>query len=306
VSGTERDADVNGKSLSELKSADFARLLNDNAASVSISVLSGMTWNEWSYDGDFVVFAGEPAPPEEPPVDEPPTDEPPVDEPPVVVPPSYPTGSGGGAGTVISVVPEEETPLAAPSTGTGDAWASPFGDVKASDWFYADVEYAVQNGLFNGTSADAFSPNAPMTRGMIVTVLGRLYGADESAYTAGSFSDVAAGQYYAAYVEWAKDSGIANGVGDGLFAPNADVSRQDFATLLMRYADVAQKQFPATRQFSVFADDADIADYAKSAVQTLYNGGIINGVGGNAVNPKGQATRAEVAAMLHRFIEAAN
>jgi hypothetical protein len=219
-----------------------------------------------------------------------------------------PSGGGGGGGTVPVVPAEEEPEDEEATTGGGSAgsWAdNPFSDVSSADWFYADVEYAVKNGLFNGTSADAFSPNASMTRGMIVTVLGRLADADISAYTDSDFSDVESGQYYTAYVEWAKDNGIVNGVGDNLFAPNANVSRQDFAVLLMRYADFAQKQFPSTRQFSVFSDDADIADYAKNAIQTLYNGGIINGVGGDAINPKGPATRAEVAAMLHRFIEAA-
>jgi hypothetical protein len=187
----------------------------------------------------------------------------------------------------------------------GDVWAdNPFSDVRPADWFFADVEYAVKNGLFNGTSATTFSPNATMTRGMIVTVLGRLSGVDESEFTDGGFSDVAAGQYYTAYVAWAKENGIVTGVGDDMFAPTAAVSRQDFAVILLRYADYAMKQFPTTRQFSVFADDADIADYARNAIQTLYNGGIINGVGGDAINPRGGATRAEVAAMLHRFIEA--
>ncbi|MDR2132930.1 MAG: S-layer homology domain-containing protein, partial [Clostridiales Family XIII bacterium] len=123
-------------------------------------------------------------------------------------------------------------------------------------------------------------------------------------YANSSFSDVSAGQYYTAYVEWAKANGIVNGVGDNLFAPNSNVSRQDFAVLLLRYADFAQKQFPTTRQFSRFADDTEIAGYARNAIQTLYNGGIINGIGGNAINPRGNATRAEVAAMLHRFIDA--
>jgi hypothetical protein len=222
-------------------------------------------------------------------------------------PPTPPPGTGGGGGST-PVVPEEEEPEDEKSADSGStgSWAdNPFSDVRAADWFYADVEYAVKNGLFEGTSANAFSPNTSMTRGMIVTVLGRLYDADVSEYTDSGFSDVAAGQYYTAYVEWAKDNGIVNGVGDNMFAPNTAVSRQDFAVLLMRYADFAQKQFPTTRQFSVFEDDADIADYAKNAIQTLYNGGIINGVGGNAINPQGSATRAEVAAMLHRFIEAA-
>jgi hypothetical protein len=218
----------------------------------------------------------------------------------------YPSGGGGG----VIVVKEDEPKTdedATAGNGSAGSWINnPFSDVRSSDWFYADVEYVVENGLFNGTSANTFSPNSSMTRGMIVTVLGRLYDADVSDYADSEFSDVEAGQYYSAYVEWAKESGIVNGVGDNLFAPNANISRQDFAVLLMRYADFAQKQFPTTRQFSVFADDAEIADYAKNAIQTLYNGGIINGVGSNAISPRGSATRAEVAAMLHRFIEASS
>jgi hypothetical protein len=214
------------------------------------------------------------------------------------------TGGGGGLSVVQNEEEQNEDEQQPSVTSTDNAWSNPFGDVKAADWFYADVEYAVTTGLFNGTSANAFGPNAPMTRGMIVTVLGRLYDADISAYTAGGFDDVAAGQYYTAYVEWAKENGIVGGVGGNLFAPNDNVTRQDFAVILLRYADFAKKQFPTTRQFVTFADDAEIADYARNAVQTLYNGGIINGVGNNAINPKGSATRAEVAAMLHRFIDA--
>jgi hypothetical protein len=224
-------------------------------------------------------------------------------------PPSSTYSPGGGGGGSAPIVPEEEEEPKAEEPadgGSAGSWAdNPFSDVRAADWFYADVEYAVKNGLFEGTSASTFSPNTSMTRGMIVTVLGRLYDADVSAYTDSGFNDVAAGQYYTGYVEWAKDNGIVNGVGDNMFAPNTPVSRQDFAVLLMRYAEFAQKQFPTTRQFSVFADDADIADYARNAIQTLYNGGIINGVGDNTIEPNGSATRAQVAAMLHRFIEAA-
>jgi hypothetical protein len=185
-----------------------------------------------------------------------------------------------------------------------DAWVNPFTDVRATDWFFEDVEYAVTNGLFNGTSASTFSPNGAMTRGMIVTVLGRLAGADVNAYTASSFNDVAPGQYYAAYVEWAKDNGIVNGVGDGKFAPNAEVTRQDLATLLARYADFSGEQFPVTLQYATFADDASIADYAKRAVEILYTGGIVSGKPDNLFDPRGNATRAETAAMLHRYSNA--
>ncbi|MDR2088540.1 MAG: MBG domain-containing protein [Clostridiales Family XIII bacterium] len=190
--------------------------------------------------------------------------------------------------------PEEET----------SAWANPFADVSASDWFFGDVEYAVTNGLFNGTSANAFSPNATMTRGMIVTVLGRLSEVNAAAYTASGFDDVRQGQYYAAYVEWAKENGIVNGVGGGKFAPDAEVTRQDLAALLARYADFSGKQFPVTLQYVTFEDESLISDYAKKAVETLYCGGIVSGKPGNLFDPKGNATRAETAAVLHRYAEA--
>ncbi|MDR1616016.1 MAG: S-layer homology domain-containing protein, partial [Syntrophomonadaceae bacterium] len=194
---------------------------------------------------------------------------------------------------------------ASDSTPAPSAWSNPFEDVKNSDWFYDDVAFAHKNGLFAGVSASVFGPGAPITRGMFVTVLGRLYGADVNSYAANSFSDVQASRYYAPYIEWAKESGITSGVGDNKFAPDAAITRQDLAALLLRYAEYANKQFPVTRQFVTFADDAQIAGYAKNAVQTLYNGGIISGKPNDLFDPEGEATRAEVAAMLHRFIEAA-
>ncbi|MDR1205150.1 MAG: S-layer homology domain-containing protein, partial [Peptococcaceae bacterium] len=182
------------------------------------------------------------------------------------------------------------------------AWVNPFTDVNTSDWFYSEIEYAYTHGLFAGTSADAFSPNTPMTRGMIVTVLARLYGADVKEYTVSGFDDVAAGKYYTPYVEWAKQNGVVNGVGDNKFAPDAEITRQDLAVIITNYARFANKQFPVTLQYQIFADEADIAEYAKSAVQTLYCGNIIGGKPNNIFDPKGSATRAEVAAILHRFV----
>jgi hypothetical protein len=222
---------------------------------------------------------------------------------------TYTGGSngGGGGGVTPAVTPEEEKKDDTDTAAAG-SWAdNPFFDVLPTDWFYGDIEFVVKHGLFLGATATSFQPQASMDRGMIVTVLGRLYGVDQSKYAAAApeFSDVPAGAYYAPYVAWAKENGIVNGIGDGLFAPNANVSRQDFAVLILRYADFAKKQFPTTRQFSTFSDSAEIAGYAQNAIQTLYNGGIINGVGNNTINPKGSAKRAEVAAMLHRFVDAA-
>jgi hypothetical protein len=189
----------------------------------------------------------------------------------------------------------------APSTGSTNSIAQ-FSDVQ-THWAYDPINFAVANGLFAGTSATAFSPNLPMTRGMIVTVLGRLYGADTSAYASSGFNDVQTGQYYTPYIEWAKEIGIISGIGDNRFAPDATITRQDFAVIITNYAKFAGKQFPVTLQYQTFADESEIAEYAKNAVQTLYGGGIISGKGNNLFDPQGSATRAEVASILHRFIE---
>ncbi|MDR1245490.1 MAG: S-layer homology domain-containing protein, partial [Clostridiales Family XIII bacterium] len=156
----------------------------------------------------------------------------------------------------------------------------------------------------NGTSATSFSPQTPMTRGMIITVLGRLAGADEDASASGGFSDIETGAYYTTYVAWAAANGLVSGTGAGDFAPNADVTRQDLATLIARYAEFAGLGVPPLYAAGSFDDDAQTADYAKDALQTLTAGGILNGKPGNIFDPRGSATRAEVAAILHRFIEA--
>ncbi|MDR2132027.1 MAG: S-layer homology domain-containing protein [Clostridiales Family XIII bacterium] len=215
-------------------------------------------------------------------------------------------GTGSGGGVTPPKKPDATTkPADKPKPGTGTSGgASAFHDIKPSDWFYADVEFVVKNGLFNGVSATSFAPNTPMSRGMIVTALGRLNGVDTKSYAAGSFKDVAAGQYYTAYVEWAKANGIVNGVGENSFAPDRDVSRQDFAVILVRYAEFVKKPIHSTRQPITFGDQSQIAGYAKNAIRTLYAGGIINGMDNNAFAPAKSATRAEVAAMLHRFAEA--
>jgi hypothetical protein len=172
-----------------------------------------------------------------------------------------------------------------------------------ANWFYEDVEFVSSNGLFVGTSADKFSPDVPVTRAMLVTVLHRLEGLPSpSGDTA--FIDAPAGQWHSEAVAWAAENGIVLGVGDGMFAPMDDVTRQDLASVIVRYAEATGRQFPVTLQYKVFDDDDAIAGYAKNAVQTLCGGGIINGKPGNVFDPLGSATRAEVAATIRRFVEA--
>ena len=181
---------------------------------------------------------------------------------------------------------------------------SPFTDVKTGDWFFGDVIYVAEQNLFKGTSDTTFSPQDVMTRAMFVTVLGRNCDvADASAENAAAtaFADVDAKSYYASHVKWAVEKGITKGISNDRFAPNNKISRQDMATMMLRYAQAMNIQLPAADK-ALFADDADIADYAKEAVYTLKAAGIINGKGGNQFDPKGSTTRAEVAAVLHRFL----
>lgn len=178
-----------------------------------------------------------------------------------------------------------------------------FSDVNESDWFYEDVAYVYTNHLFNGTTADSFSPKMPMTRAMLVTVLQRMEGEIAGTNFENPFNDVASDAYYSTAVSWAASNGIVKGVGDGRFAPDAEITREQIAVILLRYMDYSKIAYSVNEDFVKFADEDEISDYAKNAVQILYKLGIINGIGDRIIDPKGLATRAEVAAMLHRFME---
>jgi hypothetical protein len=218
-------------------------------------------------------------------------------------PPIKPTPAGGNGGSTERI-PEEE---AAPEdTGAREgAYQNPFTDVHEDDWFYDDVRYVCALGLFNGTSEDSFSPFAPMTRAMFVTVLYRLAGSPALGDARGTdFSDVENGLWYSDAVRWAARAGIVVGMGGGLFAPDADVTREQAAALLLRYARTEGQTLPALRDFASFADEDTIAPYAEEAVEALYRAEIVRGRLDDLFDPKSNATRAEAAAMLHRFIEA--
>ena len=182
-------------------------------------------------------------------------------------------------------------------------WENPFTDVNKTDWFYDDVKFAFISGLFNGTSENTFDPNISMTRAMLVTVLWRNAGSPKP-LTEMIFTDIPEDSYYYDAVIWAAENGIVNGIGEGLFAPNGNITREQMATMLWRYAqymdlDVASGE---TADISGFVDVNDISEYAVSALKWAYAEGIINGRPGGILDPKGNATRAEVAAMLHRFL----
>lgn len=180
---------------------------------------------------------------------------------------------------------------------------TPFIDVPANAWYSGDIEWAFKNGLYSGTSETKFSPNLAMTRGMLVTILGRLHRADLSGYTGEAFNDVDADSWYAPSVEWAKENGLVSGTGSDNFSPNAEITRQDLAAILMRYTKFAGKDIAISPQNDSFADNNEIVDYAIESVTVLHNAGVISGKPGGVFDPQGKATRAEVAAILHRYVE---
>jgi hypothetical protein len=214
------------------------------------------------------------------------------------------------ANTVI--VLDETAPL-----GYSVEFNNPYSDVQSSDWFYGDVAFVGAHGLMTGTAADKFSPNANATRGMIVTVLfrcaeeqlrmasGELRIGDAShtdEKPAERFEDVPLGKYYSDAIAWAAENEIVGGIGGGRFAPDANITRQDLAVILTRYAEYKGFTLAAAREYAAFGDDNAVSDYARAAVEICYRAGIISGKPGNLFDPKGEATRAEVAAMLHRFV----
>ena len=177
----------------------------------------------------------------------------------------------------------------------------PFTDVSTSDWFYSDVMFVYENGLFSGTDSRSFSPNASMTRAMLVTVLYRLEG-EPAGTGSSSFSDVRSGSYYEKAVAWAAANGIVTGTGSTSFSPDAKVTREQLAAILYRYAQYKKLDTDAGAKLDSFSDAGNVSGYASEALSWAVSEGLINGASGRLM-PKGDATRAQVAAILHRFVE---
>jgi hypothetical protein len=146
-----------------------------------------------------------------------------------------------------------------------------------------------------------FSPDIPLSRGMIVTILWNLAGKPTDGI--GRFADVSEDAYYYQAANWAAGVGIASGTGNGMYSPENNITRQDLAVILNNYAEFAGITLPAARDYVGFSDDADIANYAKDAIEKFFEAMIINGKGENTFDPKGEATRAEVASMLMQFMK---
>ena len=180
--------------------------------------------------------------------------------------------------------------------------APAFTDIH-NHWAADNILFAASRGLLSGTSDTTFSPNTGMTRGMFVTALGRLAGINPDSYKTVKFTDVKADAYYAPYVNWAAQNGIVEGVTATTFAPDTNINREQMAVIMANYAKKLGYDLPKTLQAVTFADNAQISSWAKNAVRAMQQAGILAGKNGNKFDPKGTATRAEVATVLRRFVE---
>lgn len=220
-----------------------------------------------------------------------------------------------GSGKTVSTVKKSDTvytftmPASAVKVGVSYVKATEtpsktkFNDVSANDWFASAVDYVTGKGMMNGTADNTFSPKANTTRGMVVTVLYRLE--NQPSTSAASFTDVASGAYYANAVAWANANGIVSGYGSGKFGPNDKVTREQLAAILYRYAQYKKYNVSVGEDTNILSyDDAQsISSYAIPAIQWACGAGVVTGKSGSKLDPKGNATRAEVAAMLMRFCE---
>ena len=218
-----------------------------------------------------------------------------------------------GSGKTVSTVKKSNTvytftmPASAVKVGVSYVKATEtpsetkFNDVSANDWFASAVDYVTGKGMMNGTADNTFSPKANTTRGMVVTVLYRLE--NQPSTSAASFTDVASGAYYANAVAWANANGIVSGYGSGKFGPNDKVTREQLAAILYRYAQYKKYDVSGANSLDGYTDAQSVSSYAVPALQWANAAGVVTGKSGSKLDPKGNATRAEVAAMLMRFCE---
>ncbi len=196
--------------------------------------------------------------------------------------------------TIPALQPDE------PCDGGRDCPSYEFRDVKAADWYHEAVDFAVEEGLFNGMTDTTFEPNTPMTRAMLVTVLWRYDG--EPREGTNVFTDVPGGQWYTRAVAWAAENGIVGGLGNDRFDPNGRITREQLAAILFRYSVYKGYNTDQYDSMTGFPDRNKVSAWAKESYGWAVGAGLISGNGGR-LDPQGSATRAQVATILMRFIQ---
>ncbi len=203
----------------------------------------------------------------------------------------------------IEDVPEEDDKPSKDSNKDKNdkTYVNLFKDVNKTDWFYESVRFVVENGMMRGTGKETFEPGIPLTRGMLVTVLHRLE--NEPSSEKSSYVDVEEGKYYSKAVSWARQNGIIMGISETEFGPERNITREQLVTMLYRYAIYRGYDVAFGEELSRFKDSSLISDYALSSMQWAVGKGLIQGKEGMVLAPSDNATRAETAAILQRFIE---
>lgn len=207
-------------------------------------------------------------------------------------------GSGYDANAGAVLIPTDH--LSMYGVGYTDI-STKFTDIS-SHWAKEAIDYVVGRGLISGTKETTFAPSASMTRGILVTALGRLHGVDTKLYTTNSFTDVKVESEFCPYIEWAYENGIVQGKGSNKFDPDCDITREEIAVILERYGRVTGYYLPIIHEAAIYSDNSSIGSIYQTAVKAMQQAGIMMGGTGNKFNPKSSATRAEVATMLHRYI----
>ena len=191
-----------------------------------------------------------------------------------------------------------------PKTEPVETWKNPYRDVRSTAWYYEDVAYVTQNKLMVGTSTMMFSPNAVMSRAMLVTVLYRMNGSPSVAGMTAPFTDVPSGQWYTDAVIWAYNCGVVDGTSPTQFAPAQNVTREQMTKMFYGYAEFMDYNTMAVADLSAFADGGSVSSWAQAMMGWAVANSLIKGVqdeNATYLRPQGVATRAEAAAILHRF-----
>lgn len=224
------------------------------------------------------------------------------------------TGGGGPSGsnrdddddddtTVVITPPVVTPPVVTPPADEPQAWINPFEDVTDTDWYFESVKYANINNLMKGVTDTAFSPSTPVTRAMFVTVLYRMEG--EPKAEGNTFKDVPQGSYYEKAVAWANKCGIVNGVSSDMFAPDNNITREQMAAIVYRYAAYKKADLSAGENTNIlsYEDFNHISEYAIPAFQYMAGEGIMKGETDTTLNPKNISTRAQAATVFMRVME---
>ena len=178
--------------------------------------------------------------------------------------------------------------------------ALPFSDVKETDWFYEGVKYVFEKNMVKGITETVYAPDNTLTRATLVTLLYRMENQPQA--PANTFADVLSGAWYESAVAWASANGVVLGVGEGLFAPDADITREQIAVILYKYTKLKGGDVSKTADLTAFTDAADVSDWAKDALSWAVAEGLIQGMGENTVAPTATANRAQIAAILTRYM----